>query len=402
MRKYSLVHLVEAYELFSPVLRTQLFLRAREHKIQYNTKVKVLVFCPLRLRFNSNFQSTLKSHRLSTPGLVIKPIYGVNRLGDFPNQLFIFINLLSNIGNTTIYHSRGYNSLSRILIFKQFFNFKTVLDIRGLTYLEPFAQKHKFSFDDLNDSEKSRYKEYKEKLRQSLSKVDGICTVSSGLQDILVEISGKNVAVFPCSVVRFERNPINRVDIRKKYNIPTDAICYVYVGGTQKYQHLEDLVIPFLARQLALEKDAWAVIISFKIEEINDLVLKNGLDKNRLSLLKVDQEYVHQHLQAFDYGLLLRKKSELNDIAQPVKFGEYLSAGLIPIVEKGTGSLELLLKKYNFGKVIQSQSKNNYDTELKASEILEQMNRIKQFVDTEYTISSNCKRENDFYLNLIK
>ncbi len=55
-----------------------------------------------------------------------------------------------------------------------------------------------------------------------------------------------------------------------------------------------------------------------------------------------------------DYGLLLREKSITNKVASPVKFAEYLYAGLRVLISPEIGDYSEMVSYYNLGHVVNS------------------------------------------------
>jgi len=65
----------------------------------------------------------------------------------------------------------------------------------------------------------------------------------------------------------------------------------------------------------------------------------------------IKPEDVHGFLCIADYGLLIREKNQTNGTASPVKFGEYLNAGLKVILSKNIGDFSDLVTSHNLGHI---------------------------------------------------
>jgi hypothetical protein len=71
---------------------------------------------------------------------------------------------------------------------------------------------------------------------------------------------------------------------------------------------------------------------------------------------------VNKYLCASDYGILLRENSITNQVASPVKFAEYLSAGLKILISENLGDYSEFVTKNKCGTII-SGKKEKYKFE---------------------------------------
>lgn len=69
----------------------------------------------------------------------------------------------------------------------------------------------------------------------------------------------------------------------------------------------------------------------------------------------VKPDEVHTLLCAADYGLLIREENKTNQTASPVKFGEYLNAGLKVIISKNIGDFSEITKDKKLGFVLNGE-----------------------------------------------
>jgi glycosyltransferase involved in cell wall biosynthesis len=82
-----------------------------------------------------------------------------------------------------------------------------------------------------------------------------------------------------------------------------------------------------------------------------------GLAPADAVVVSVDPADVPRHLAAADAGLLLRASNVTNRVASPVKFGEYLAAGVPVIVSEGVGDYSAAVRRCGLGEVVElSQS----------------------------------------------
>ena len=93
--------------------------------------------------------------------------------------------------------------------------------------------------------------------------------------------------------------------------------------------------------------------ISFKQEQ--DIYKK-------VQITEVSSEEVYENLIECNFGILIRENNLINNVSSPLKFGEYLAAGLPILISEGIGDTEIIINHYNAGVVIKG---NDYETALK-------------------------------------
>jgi glycosyltransferase involved in cell wall biosynthesis len=82
------------------------------------------------------------------------------------------------------------------------------------------------------------------------------------------------------------------------------------------------------------------------------LIAQQEIPENRTRVLSVLHNEVPDYLAAADCGFLLRASSQVNRVASPVKFGEYLASGTPVIMSNGIGDYSELARRENVGVVL--------------------------------------------------
>ncbi len=117
---------------------------------------------------------------------------------------------------------------------------------------------------------------------------------------------------------------------------------------------------------------------------------------------KVDFCNVKAELIEATFGVILRKQDIVSRVSSPIKFAEYLSAGLPVILREGIGDTEQIIKKYNVGVIIKD---NDYESAI--SELQELLNdkdvyhRCLRLADKEFSINISFEQYQDIYDNLL-
>jgi glycosyltransferase involved in cell wall biosynthesis len=408
--QYHLVHIVTGGEYKTPLIATQLFDRAQvQATLQGDNKpssVSVWIIEPMREILDEKNKAHVEKLRKRCPNVQISFMGGISRLSNWPVMPWMKA-LRKKMGKTTVvYHCRGESSLEWALKIKRRFPVdRTVLDIRGFWPLERLSIKDIYDDSVLSADDAALYNADKEKLRNSVHEADSVTTVSVPLGEYLVKHFGApaDTLIVPCCV-NDTIPDYKREVIREQLNLQGKH-AILYLGGTQKYQHLEDLVFPFF--QSALKQDNYmvAVFITQNKEKMGKLIEAFQLPADRIRLLSAPQNEVGDYLTAMDAGLLLRAPSPLNNFAQPVKLGEYLGAGLPVIVEKGTGKVAVLLSPYDIGFEVALTGKK---TESFDNEVVKALSWVKtgsaersaaarQYVEKFYTWKVNVPNERVMY-----
>jgi len=191
-------------------------------------------------------------------------------------------------------------------------------------------------------------------LRLSLRRATGITCVSTGAASVLASKYNRHqVSVIP-SCVDFERigfNPEIRTAIRSELGLQETDVVLAYAGGISRYQQ-----IPQMLR-------AWRALA--KNPELKFLLLTNetptpdsdgpGEEQappGTIILRGLSRADVAEHLMAADIGFMLRESHPLNFVASPVKFAEYLSAGLAIVTSPGVGDVSTLVADRSLGVLV--------------------------------------------------
>lgn len=335
---YVLIHVINYQEFYAPLVLSQVFDQAKTQKIS-NYKdspsiVEVWVQVPLRAWFDLRFLDYKKKIKTRFPELSISYVTGIDRLGGFPYKQFIS-RKRRRFGETPcIFHFRGDDLLSTWIFLKyNHIHDKFVVDIRGLWPAEKLLNDGIEVFDvaELENYEISR--SLNQRLINNIYNSDALTTVSIPLLDTLKSMAAykKPAWVVPCcvNVPTLHENPDS------ENAKPTIG----YLGGTAVYQNLADLVLPLFAEILKIQR-VNILILTHQPNEMKTLINESSLLLDSVKIKTLSQDQVGEELKKIDLGFLVRKRNLVNKVAQPVKIGEYLSAGVPVCVEKGLGGVE--------------------------------------------------------------
>ncbi len=126
------------------------------------------------------------------------------------------------------------------------------------------------------------------------------------------------------------------------------AVKVVYAGSTSEWQSFS-LVVKMLDEAMSKQGNLEVLFLTREVPEIEVLAKKYS---GRCIRKWVNHNQVYEELSNCDYGILLREKRVTNKVASPVKFAEYLNAGLSVIISPDIGDYSEFVEKNQCGVVV--------------------------------------------------
>ena len=283
-----------------------------------------------------NRLNNIKSYNYLMLHISEKSIYG-----DENKQLIYYDNYLDTIKKCDekigFIYTRSYVLFIKLFFFRYFLSkkYKILFDFRGLGSAETYARK------------KSNIKKYILELVEFFvyKNADFVHSVSLFLKDWLASKWGvREVAVVPCCV--------EKIILKESKKIPSE-MKFVYVGSTSFWQKIESTIHLYKIIESNIENTSLTVITKDK-QAVSKLLTDNNIKNYKIKSLS--QEEVLLDLVNYDFGFLLRDNILMNNVASPVKFIEYISRGVIPILSEGIGDYSSLVSEKKLGIIV----KDNY------------------------------------------
>jgi glycosyltransferase involved in cell wall biosynthesis len=182
-----------------------------------------------------------------------------------------------------------------------------------------------------------------------------VSAVSTPLaSDVAARFGRADIVVIPSCVRLSATNatPDSIRDIRANLGLHPSAIVLVYSGGLDYYQQVPEMLE--LWWHLLSEADLRFLLLTNEAPRRDTDGALNRLSEfgDRLVRRTVAREEVGAHLAAADVGFMLREQRFLNKAASPVKFAEYLAAGLGVVASPGTGDVSDLITTHDLGTLV--------------------------------------------------
>jgi hypothetical protein len=181
--------------------------------------------------------------------------------------------------------------------------------------------------------------------------------------------------IIPCTLGKsFLRQLPSEADCLKRraeLGFSANELVIAYSGssaGWQSFSLLAEYLLPLMEKNPLLR-------ILFLTKEIPIDFRDKPVCKGRIVQKWLREDEVRLYLGACDFGVILREPSVTNRVASPVKFAEYLSAGLPVIISEGIGDYSSFVKAHHCGVVWERAGGNSLPAKPDRSE-KERFNRM--------------------------
>ncbi len=256
-----------------------------------------------------------------------------------------------------VVQARGATSVMKALTLKNVLpGCRVIFDARGLDAAEYLYGRGLSEEDELFGEVASEYARRVSVEQRAVSSADGIICVSDGLREHLVEkysAPEDRTIVMPCCVdtASFAESLSLRDEVRSELGL-SDRLVIVYSGSLLPWQCPEESLQLFRYIREANPK-AHFLVLTQDAEQFVRLAEEAGVAQEDRTVRSVPHRDVARYLVAGDIALLLRKRSAVNRVASPVKFGEYLAAGLPVIMTHGIGDYSALVTETGCGCIVE-------------------------------------------------
>ena len=144
-------------------------------------------------------------------------------------------------------------------------------------------------------------------------------------------------------------DPAARERLRAGFGLGPSDLTFVYSGSLAAWQCAREAFRLF--RELAaLRGDARLVLLTH--DEAGGRALLREEAVAAAAVRTLTPEDTARTLAAFDAAFLLRERDPVNEVAAPVKFGEYLHAGLPVVITEGLGDASSWVRDHGLGVVL--------------------------------------------------
>ena len=301
-----------------------------------NTQVEQIKIENIKKRFSENIRYYEIRYQTDNffPNWLLYFFYGIRKVIDVIKK-----------ENISIIQTRSLYPAVIGLIIKVFFSsqLKLIYDNRGVFIVEEIYKKHW-----KENSLKVKLFKYLEKL--VIKNSDAIVVVSHSFKDYLIA-SNKDINISEKIFVISNGTVVNKFSEENNllYNNTNKKITAVYSGSFADWQKSNTLIK--VLKEL-IEMNIGIKILTYAKNEFFQFLKEKNLDLSKISIEFVNSDRVHSELKKCSFGILVRENNLINNVSSPLKFAEYLNAGLPVLISKGIGDTERLVKEKKVGVVI--------------------------------------------------
>lgn len=328
-------------ESFSGVIASQALDTCLFLEKKLNKKITPIVFLPAQ-----DFRKQRKRYKKYTPSIIVLPMLVGSRWYRFYT---LFLDLLSFFVDTNTCIGRGVKA--SFICLKARRVEKLIYDGRGAHGAE-FEEYFKTKYDLKDRQIREAWEMEKGVVLQANHRI----AVSHALVrywETRFGYTGDQHTIIPCTLNKnfVAAYPTLEVLAAKKQALgfSSEDIILVFSGSAAGWQSFE-LIDSFLFH-LMRQQSSLKVLFLSKLDLNSLKIYKEFPNRIKQSWLPVHEVYAT--LAMADYGLLFRENTVTNQVAAPVKFAEYLAAGLKVLITEGIGDYSSLIFKHReFGEVI--------------------------------------------------
>ncbi len=242
-------------------------------------------------------------------------------------------------------------------------NVRIIHRMFGLTHEELLYEAGVIRPEQLPAAEKERYDSILDQFDRATRQPDAVVCVSDAMVRYATTHFSADPARFsvvPCCVDtdRFRPDPSERARTRRELSID-DRFVVVYSGSFHRWQAPQKGAEIFRHLQ-AVEPRAHFLVLTTNPDKFRACVRDAGIPESAVTVLSAPHNEVPRYLAAGDVGILPREPSIVNATASPVKFAEYLAAGLPVVISDGVGDYSDAVQRADLGIVLRSDAEPDF------------------------------------------
>lgn len=280
---------------------------------------------------------------------VLQMVFNLNSNVTPNNKVAIYKDDKSKVSITCdVYYSLCWYLLKQKDI--EFVYVRSILDFLKVYFVKKaLFKRYKIIYDFRGIISKESYLRNKSNIRKKIlsviekfiyNRADKIHTVSNNLKHYLEENFGhRTINVIPCGT---SQNILK--EIRNK-----EYMDFVYLGSISTWQKFEETIKLYGYIEKRLENTKLTIIT---LDKDKAKVILKKYDILNYEIKSLTHKDVLRELKNYDFGFLLRDDNIVNNTASPIKFLEYISNGVIPIMTNGIGDYSSIVQKEKIGIVL--------------------------------------------------
>jgi glycosyltransferase involved in cell wall biosynthesis len=348
------LHMVVLNEMMTSVIPSQVVAPARAYARAFpGIRVRIWFLEPARTAFSRRARRALRRLREGWPDGDLTLVPYVGRMGRW-SPAFSLRAALAWRGERSVpavFHCRGAAASLQAWWVARRRASKVVFDCRGATDVEAALRLHDQGRATPERLERAARAE-RDLQDLALSVADAVLAVSEPLASRLrctASSSRAEVRVVPACVERLLYSEEARAHQRAELGLRDEELLLVHTSSEGRWEAFDQVVAFFDA--VRHRRPARLLFLTTLDREL--LAQRAGGRLPDGSLVRRSApDSVGELLSAADVGLLLRRPHETHRFASPIKFTEYLAAGLPSVVSEGIGATADIVSAHRVGIVL--------------------------------------------------
>jgi glycosyltransferase involved in cell wall biosynthesis len=350
MRLYYIV----LNEMLTGIVPSQVIAPARVYTAAMpGVSTRIIFLEPARVAFSRLAHRRLRELRELWPDGRITICPYVGRLGKSSPARFLSVYLRARGTNKDkiVFHCRGPEATIQTASVAKRLDGRVVFDARGASDHEAVLRLTNQGRGDDIELLRRAFNNGARVDRIAVEQASATVAVSEPLAGKLSEaIEGEKetINVIPCCIETAFFSSVARREIRSRLGLADGELLLAHVSSEARWEDFEQVIAFF--RAVRRRRRARMMFLT----RLDASVVTSGIagdDPIRESLIVKNARFaeVPQYLSAADVGLLLRKPHESFRVASPIKFSEYLGAGLAVVASEGIGNTAELVESRRIG-----------------------------------------------------
>lgn len=256
-------------------------------------------------------------------------------------------------------HCRGHQAALLALSIKATMpGLRVLFDCRGVNGAEYAYVRGHADIEQAPREIAARAREIEAAERRAAVASDAMICVSEAMKQHVMAhwaVPESKITVVPCCTDVEAAGPAIAARAATRRRLGLESRFVVAYSGSLEAWQVPQASLEWFKRIADLRPDAHLLAITTHPERMNEFARAAGIPKEQRTVLTVPQAQVAEYLAAADCGLLVRESTQVNRVASPVKFAEYLAAGVPVLISEGVGDYTEVVRLENLGAVLPAE-----------------------------------------------
>jgi glycosyltransferase involved in cell wall biosynthesis len=351
------IYFVVLNEMLTGVIASQVIAPARAYSTALpELDVRVIFLEPARVAFRRRCRERLRELRGLWPGGKVGLCPYVGRLGKWAPSWALEAAVKFTGGGRArpVFHCRGGEAVTQAARVARRLRGRVIFDSRGASDHE--AVLRLISNGDGGDPSLllRAFDGGQRRDKLATEQADAVVAVTEHLAHKLkamVDGRDKQVDVIPCCVERPLFCARSRARKREELGVHDDELLLGHVSTEARWESFKE-VLDFFSVVRERRPARLLFLTTLPRDVVTASLAPDHPLREAIFVKRAVPCEVPAYLSAADVGLLLRQPHEAFKTCSPIKFAEYLGAGLVPVVSEGIGSTRDVVEGGKLGVVI--------------------------------------------------